>query len=67
MKVPMVVYPEDDSEEYTTHVELNEYLSEAYINYQLDWGNGHAIIISFEKEVPDEERLIKAVKESLGL
>lgn len=64
----MVRYSEDGFDDLGTEdVELSEFLKEAYIEYNYDWGNGHAIIISFENQVPDEKTLIKAVKESLGV
>lgn len=63
-----VIYSEDGfDEDVTKDVEINEFLKESDIRYEYDWGNGHAIIISFEETVVDKETLIKAVKEQLGL
>ncbi len=68
MKVPMWVYP-DGGIEWKKDVELSEFLKDSFIQFEGDFGNGSAIIISFEHLVnsKDEELFVKAIKEQLGL
>ncbi len=65
--VPMWDFSDD--KEIKKQVSLSEFLKDSYIQYESDWGNGHAIIISFEEFVKseDEEIFVKAIKEKLGV
>ncbi len=65
--VPMWDFSDD--KEVKKEVSLSEFLKDSQIQYESDWGNGSAVIISFEHFVKteDEEIFVKIIKEKLGV